>query len=108
MLNKSLQRIKIPEKIIQLIVFLFQDRQFKIITAQGLTDTITAGDGIDQGETISPLLWRIFYDPLLCKIQDNTELGYKMNCTWNPKLHLPTKEVLTLRSAAIAFMDDTT
>ena len=30
-----------------------------------------------------------------------------MNCTWNPKLHLPTKEVLTLRSTAIAFMDDT-
>ena len=56
MFNKSLQRIKIPEKIIQLIVFLFQDRQFKIITAQGLTDTITAGDGIDQGKTIFPLL----------------------------------------------------
>jgi len=56
MLNKSLQRIKIPEKIIQLIVFLFKDRQFKIITAQGLTNTITAGDEINQGETISPLL----------------------------------------------------
>src|SRR5438552_12369072 len=85
MLNKSLQRIKIPEKIIQLIVFLFKDGQFKIIIAQGLTDTITARDGVGQGETISPLLRRIFYDLLLCKIQDNTELGYKINCTWNPK-----------------------
>src|SRR4051812_35797423 len=31
-----------------------------------------------------------------------------MNCTWNFKLHLLTKEVLILRSAAIAFMDNTT
>jgi Reverse transcriptase (RNA-dependent DNA polymerase). len=43
MLNKSLQRIKIPEKIIQLIVFLFKDRQFKIITAQGLTILLQLG-----------------------------------------------------------------
>jgi hypothetical protein len=47
MLNKALQRIRIPEKICQLIIFLFKERQFKVITDQGLTNTITAGDGID-------------------------------------------------------------
>jgi hypothetical protein len=36
MLNKALQQIKVPEKISQLIIFLFKDRQFMIITAQSL------------------------------------------------------------------------
>jgi hypothetical protein len=78
MLKRSLLRIKTPEKIIELILEPFRDRQIQIITDCGLTQTITAEDGIDQGETISPLLWRIFYDPLLCKIQENKNLGYTM------------------------------
>ena len=78
MLHKALIRIKIPEKTTNLLLTLFQERKFQVITNDGLTDPIIAGDGIDQGETISPLLWRIFYDPLLCKIQDNKNLGYTM------------------------------
>lgn len=108
MLEKALLRIKIPEKAITLILSLFHNRQFKVITAHGLTETIQAGDGIDQGETISPLLWRIFYDPLLCKIQNNSKLGYKMECTWNPNLNLPEEKTIKLRNAAMAYMDDTT
>jgi hypothetical protein len=108
MLHKALTRIKIPEKAINILLLLFQERQFKIITNNGLTDSITAGDGIDQGETISPLLWRIFYDPLLCKVQDNKELGYTMQCTWQPNMNSQENKELTLRSATIAYMDDTT
>jgi hypothetical protein len=81
MLERALNRIKIPKKAIKLIIHLFKEREIKIITESGLTDPIKTGDGINQGETISPLLWRIFYDPLLCKIQDNPEFGYKMECT---------------------------
>ena len=82
MLSKAMKRIKIPNKAITLIIDLFKDRQLSIILADGLTNPITAGDGLDQGETISPLLWRIFYDPLMCKIQDNKDLGYNTECTW--------------------------
>ena len=57
MLEKAMQHIKVPPKAISLISNLFKDRELKVITKLGLTDSIQAGDGIDQGETISPLLW---------------------------------------------------
>ena len=82
MLQKAMERIKIPDKIITLILSPFKERNFQVITNYGLTHSIKAQDGIDQGETISPLLWRIFYDPLLCQIQDNNNMGYTMNCCW--------------------------
>ena len=56
MLQKAMQRIKIPDKAIKFIINLFQNRTLKAITEYGLTKEITAGDGLDQGETISPLL----------------------------------------------------
>ena len=75
----------------------------------GMTEKIVAGDGIDQGETISPLLWRIFYDPLLCEIQNNIQLGYSMNCEWKSNLNKEENtQYLTVRQAAIAYMDDIT
>jgi hypothetical protein len=107
MLQKAMERIKIPKKATSFIINLFKNRSLKAITEFGLTKEIIAGDGLDQGETISPLLWRIFYDPLLCKIQDNPKLGYEMGCTWNPNLQHSTTESFKLKSAAIAYMDDT-
>ena len=80
MLERVLNRIKLSKKIVKLIIYLFKDRKFKVITENGLTNTITAKDGIDQGETISPLLWRIFYDSLLYKIQNNKDYRYIINC----------------------------
>ena len=73
-----MERIKIPNKAMAFIINLFKDRILKTITDYGLTQEIIAGDGLDQGETISPLLWRIFYDPLLNKIQKDLQLGYTM------------------------------
>jgi hypothetical protein len=73
MLDKALARIKASKGLRNIILSLFKERKFQVITDHGLTRTVTAGDGIDQGETMSPLLWRIFYDPLLCKIQEERE-----------------------------------
>ena len=80
MLEKALYRIKIPNKIVKLINYFFKDRKIRVITENRLTDTVKAEDGIDQEKTISPLLWRIFYDPLLCKIQDDPKLRYTIKC----------------------------
>ena len=79
---------------------MFKERNIKIITTYGLSNGFTAEDGIDQGEIISPLLWRIFYDPLLCRIQANSDFGYTMN--WhNNTIMRP------IRIACSAFADDT-
>ncbi len=55
-LKLALQRIKIPVLGQSFILDLFDKRQTRIITALGLTEAITAGDGIEQGEVISPLI----------------------------------------------------
>jgi len=108
MLQKAMERIRIPENAISFIIGFFKNRSLQAITDFGLTQKISAGDGIDQGETISPLLWRIFYDPLLSKIQKNDELGYIMTTKWREDLNYPHEKVMKIRTAATAFMDDTT
>ena len=76
MLELALQRIKVPERTIGFIINLFKSRKFRVITGVGLSEAITVEDGIDQGEVISPLAWRIFYDPLLVRVQKEKNLGY--------------------------------
>src|SRR5215469_14661758 len=78
-LKISMERLDIPSNIINLLVNLFKDRKIRIITHYGLSEPFTAGDGIDQGEMISPLLWRIFYDPLLTYIDSEKTLGYTLS-----------------------------
>ena len=56
-LEWAFKRVKILQKTRKYIINLFCKQQLKIITAYGLTEEITAGDGIDQGEVISPLIW---------------------------------------------------
>jgi len=55
------------------------------------------------------LLWRIFYDPLLCQIQENEKLFYAMNCSWTDDFSKNEgQDRLKIRQVAIAYMDDTT
>ena len=56
MFKKTLERIKIPAKLIDLVLLLFENRRSQIITAVGLTDPIELKDGIEQSEMLSPLL----------------------------------------------------
>src|SRR6266496_4716540 len=77
-----------------------------IITNFGLSNELIAADGINQGEVIFPLIWRIFYDPLLCRIMEDESLGYTMSVTWPTDLHGNTN-TYTSRISALAFFDDT-
>ena len=76
MLNKALARLKIPTHCINFISNLFYKRTNQIISYNGFTDPYNLLIGIDQGEIISPLLWCIYYDPLLAEIQAQPALGY--------------------------------
>src|SRR5689334_18475961 len=65
-------------------------------------------DRIEQGEVLSPLVWRVFYDLLLERVQNDVGLGYitvvaipndnRLNYTTEMKSH----------QAVVAFADDTT
>lgn len=55
-LTCALERIKFPPLVINFIINLFNNRKMYVIIAYSLSDIFTAGDGIDQGEVISPLI----------------------------------------------------
>jgi hypothetical protein len=55
-LKLALNKIKIPQQITSLILNLLTNRELKIITHYKLTDPLTINNGIDQGETLAPLL----------------------------------------------------
>src|ERR1043165_5055215 len=103
-LKFALKRIKILENIINFIISLFYKRQIRIITSYGLSEPFTGEDGIDQGKTISPLLWRIFYDPLLSKIQQDHNLGYSIQVKWPSCIANKNRSVLSHRTAASAYL----
>jgi hypothetical protein len=75
LLVKALQRLQMPTQLVNIIANLLQNQSNQVITNLGLSPLYTVQDGIDQGETITPLLWRIYYDPLINYI-NKTYKGY--------------------------------
>ena len=63
-----MKRLKIPNTFIKIITDILTNKKCKIITTHSLTNNIPINKDIPQGETIFPLLWMIFYDPLLTKL----------------------------------------
>ena len=107
MLKLALKRIKIPATIVKFIAQLYEKREIEVITSVGNTDRFQAVDGIDQGEVISPLVWRIFYDPLLVAVQEEKDLGYKMKVSWPSDITSLSYKNFSWRQTAIAYADDT-
>src|SRR5207253_5024043 len=83
LLTKALNRIKFPKTIQQIILDIHSQRQYQVITNLGNTNPYIVQDSIDQGETITPILWRIYYDPLLSTIS-NTHTDYTLSTNTNP------------------------
>src|SRR4030095_16726570 len=90
-----------------LILFIIINRRAAVITEYGLTDTYNIERGVEQGDTISPLLWCIFYDTLMSRII-KTYKGYTIKEDVIKDLRYPeNKEILTESIAIMAYMDDT-
>ena len=98
MLTKALERIRIPQPIINLLTYILTHRNNRIITTLGLTPSYAVEDEIDQGETISPLLWRIYYDPLITRIYTEHN-GYEGTIPSKPSPK-------TIHTSIMAYMDD--
>jgi hypothetical protein len=77
MLRRTLMYYKIPEEIIERIMELYKDNKANIFTPHGITEnTINIDNGVKQGDTLSPLLFILFINPLLTKLRES-KLGYK-------------------------------
>src|SRR6266542_2966893 len=108
MLQNAMTRLKIPALFITFITNLFTKRTNQIFTYHGTTDSYNVLVGIDQGEVICSLLWCIYYDPLLCYIQNQHHLGYQLSHSWSLSATGPTDNSLSADIPDTAFIDDTT
>src|SRR3954470_9949383 len=105
-LIKSMRRIKIPEQIVSIIEDIAVHRTAQGATEHGFTNSYEVQRGVDQGDSISPLLWCIFYDPLICEIE-SLNIGYTMKIEWNTNLAKKTTASLVSEISSLAYMDDT-
>ena len=106
MLRKAMARLKIPFEFTNVITNLFLNRKNSVFTAYGNTDPYDVIVGIDQGEVISPLLWVIYYDPLLSRIQ-KSNYGYKMSVSWQPDITKTETSEISAHIPNSAYMDNT-
>src|ERR1044071_1112051 len=90
---------------ITFLLNLFTNRLNKVLTAVGDTDWYNCLIGIDQGEVIFPLLFCIYFDPLLCEI-DSLKVGYEMYHTRVVNLSPLKTESHSIMISDLGFMDD--
>src|SRR5687768_11536072 len=107
MLEKAMQRLRLPQTFINFIKNIFTNRKNSIFTEVGMTTPYDVLIGIDQGEVISPLLWCIYYDPLLKEIESR-QLGYQISHTYRQNVYSHNKTTISQHNSASAYMDDTT
>jgi hypothetical protein len=100
-----MERLRIPTKLIDIIIRLFSDRENSVITNSGFTDPYNVLTGIDQGEIILPLLWVIYYDPLLTRLQELTS-RYIISAHLKKDIH-EDNMVESVHYSTSAFLDDT-
>jgi hypothetical protein len=61
-------RLKFPSNLSDFIISLFTSRKNRILTPFRKTESYDLLIGIDQDEVIFPLLWTIYFDPLLTEL----------------------------------------
>ncbi|GBB95133.1 hypothetical protein RclHR1_24820004 [Rhizophagus clarus] len=110
LLRLAMERLRIPQTIIELILQMFTDRTNRIILHNdNISDPYQVMQGIDQGEVVSPLLWIIYYDPLFARINSLRELAFTVELQqikniWNPAADQKVSYSTTVQS----YLDDTT
>ncbi|CAB4406050.1 unnamed protein product [Rhizophagus irregularis] len=76
MLKLAFNRLQFPSNLSNFIISLFTNRKNSIFTPYGPTSPYSVLIGIDQGEVISPLLWTIYFDPLLTELSASAVSPY--------------------------------
>ncbi|KAG9295882.1 hypothetical protein G9A89_006621 [Geosiphon pyriformis] len=85
-LKLSLKHIKICSKFIKFFGNIHENRYNRIITNFSFLNGYVVYDDLNQGKVFSPLLWKKFYNPLLCEIKRQEHLcSYKINSNFVAK-----------------------
>ena len=109
LLGRALSRIHIPDNLTNLITNLFTDRSNNIIMDGYLSQDYEVIQGIDQGETICPLLWVIYYDPMFEAINKADNRGYIVSHSIPREIQNSSECVTYTEEFKLSgYMDDTT
>ena len=106
-LQDTCKRIGIPPQSVNFITELHTQRQAQIITAFGLTSPVHIRSGIEQGETYSPLLWKIYYDPILSFIYDKYQNTFLKIQTLLLLEAISQHQPKSITILLLAYIDDT-
>ncbi|KAG9294384.1 hypothetical protein G9A89_001889 [Geosiphon pyriformis] len=86
LLEASLKWIKMCDRFVSFFENLHVGRINRVMTDFGFLNGYNVLDSLDQKEVFSPLLWQIFYDPLLCEVKNHEHLyGYRINTNFVAK-----------------------
>ncbi|GBC31731.2 RNA-directed DNA polymerase from mobile element jockey-like [Rhizophagus irregularis DAOM 181602=DAOM 197198] len=111
LLQCALKRICTPEKIITFIINLFTNRKNQVLFEDWIGDAYDVINGIDQGESICPLLWVIYYDPMFEKINTLDFDGVNYTTTLPKRVDDDDPEDVIRESFSakvLGYLDDTT
>ncbi|CAB4440208.1 unnamed protein product [Rhizophagus irregularis] len=109
MLKLSFDRLKFPPNLSKFIISLFTSRKNNILTPFGRTDSYNLLIGIDQGEIISPLLWTIYFDPLLTELSTAAIAPYIWSSGISKDiLSINNNEDIAVPISQLTYMDDST
>ncbi|KAG9284097.1 hypothetical protein G9A89_022871 [Geosiphon pyriformis] len=108
-LEVSLKCIKMCSRFISFFDGIHNDRINRVMTDFGLSNGYCVHDNLSQGEVFSSLLWRIFYDPLLCEVKQHEHLcGYKIDTKFVARTgRIENSGGMSSFFAAGAFVDNT-
>ena len=77
--DQCVRKIGLDSAYRNILKYCFDNRKMRIITQAGYTDFFHPITGLEQGDPSSPILWNIFYEPLLRKLNELN--GYKLGNT---------------------------
>ncbi|KAG9294791.1 hypothetical protein G9A89_000593 [Geosiphon pyriformis] len=97
------------ERFVRFFGSIHNSRKNRVMTDFGLSKSYKVHNDLDQREVFFPLLWRIFYDSLLCEMKKHESFfGYWVNFKFVAKTNkIKSNAGLTSYLTAGAFMDDT-
>ena len=107
-LQDACKRIGIPISNINLITELYTSRLAQVITSHGLTRPVQINSGIEQEETYSPLLWKIYYDLILFFINQKYKNQFLKISAQSPLDIISNTPAQSITIPLLAYMDDTT
>ena len=72
----SLRSIGVPDEVASILMDIYEGSSFKVQTAGGLTEEIPQEWGVKQGCPISPLVFNLAIEGLICGIESSSSWGY--------------------------------